>query len=89
MQHMIATAADPDNRLLLAVGARVAASLVQQGQAVEVDFLVPGSAAQISASVQQTLLKVDEWREQTEVHYVYLFYNRHSRSLSDLTQTVW
>ncbi len=28
--------------------------------------------------VSHILLKIDEWREQGGVHYVYLFYNRHS-----------
>lgn len=78
LERMDSTAADPKNRLLLAVGARVAASLEQAGQSIEEDFLVPGSASQITATVQQILLKLDEWREQAGVHYVYLFYNRHS-----------
>lgn len=78
LERMDSTPADPENRLLLAVGARVATNLEQLGQAIEEDFLVPGSANQITATVQQILLKVDEWRTQTGVHYVYLFYNRHS-----------
>ncbi len=78
LQRMAAVPADPKNRLILAVGARVAAALEQEGQAIEEDFLIPGSASQITSSVQQILLKVDEWREQAGVHYVYLFYNRHS-----------
>jgi len=78
LQRMDASAAARDNRLLLAVGARVAATLEQAGQPVEEDFLVPGAANQITATVQQILLKIDEWREQAEVHYVYLFYNRHT-----------
>ncbi len=78
LERMDSAAADPKNRLLLAVGARVAASLEQAGQSIEEDFLVPGSAPQITATVQQILLKLDEWREQAGVHYVYLFYNRHT-----------
>lgn len=78
LERMQSSAADPDNRLLLAVGARVAASLEHEGETVEEDFLVPGSAEQITATVQQILLKVDEWREVSGVHYVFLFYNRHS-----------
>lgn len=78
LERMDSAAADTKNRLLLAVGARVAASLEQAGQSIEEDFLVPGSASQITATVQQILLKLDEWREQAGVHYVYLFYNRHS-----------
>ena len=78
LQRLEAVPAETHNRLILAVGARVAAALEQEGQAIEEDFLVPGSAAQITATVQQILLKVDEWREQAGVHYLYLFYNRHS-----------
>jgi F-type H+-transporting ATPase subunit gamma len=78
LERMDSTAVRPENRLLLAVGARVAASLESQGQPIEENFLVPGSASQITATVQQILLKVDEWREQTGVYYVYLFYNRHT-----------
>jgi F-type H+-transporting ATPase subunit gamma len=78
MDRMDSTPATPDDRLILAVGARISASLEQAGQDVEEDFLVPGSAEQITATVQQILLKVDEWRQQAKVHYVYLFYNRHS-----------
>lgn len=78
IQRMASTAADPQNRLLLAVGTRVAASLEHAGQSIEENFLVPGSANQITVTVQQILLKIDEWREQSDVHYVYLFYNRHS-----------
>jgi len=77
MKRMASTPANPHNRLLLAVGARIAASLEHEGQPVEEDFLVPGTASQITTTVQQILIKVDEWREQAGVHYVYLFYNRH------------
>jgi F-type H+-transporting ATPase subunit gamma len=78
LNRMNSTPVNPQNRLVLAVGARVSASLEHHGQAIEEDFLVPGTAQQITATVQQILLKVDEWREQVGVHYVYLFYNRHS-----------
>jgi len=78
LQRMAATPADSQTRLLLAVGARVQASLEQQDQAVEDNFQLPGSASQITATVQQILLKIDDWREQQGVHYVYLFYNRRS-----------
>ena len=78
LQRMASTGADPQHRLVLAVGARVAASLEHQGQAIQEGFLVPGSAAQITATVQQILLKVDKWRQQGGVQSVYLFYNRHS-----------
>ncbi|MCG6970060.1 MAG: F0F1 ATP synthase subunit gamma [Gammaproteobacteria bacterium] len=78
VQSMASVQANANNRLILAVGARVAASLEQEGEVIEENFLVPGSAVQITATVQQILLKVDDWREHAGVHYVYLFYNRHS-----------
>lgn len=72
-------ATNPENRLLLAVGSRVAASLEHNGHTVEKSFQFPGSAALITTTVQQILLKIDAWREQENVHQVYLFYNRHAR----------
>lgn len=78
IQRMDSIPADRDSRRILAVGARAAASLEHAGQPVEADFSVPGSASQITRMVGQILLKIDEWREQGGVHYVYLFYNRHS-----------
>lgn len=80
LERMKSTPADPENHVLLAVGARVAAGLEHEGQAVEDIFLVPGTAMQITRTVQQILLKIDEWQVQNGVHYVYLFYNRHSGS---------
>ena len=77
LQRMEASTASPEGRRLLAVGSRVAANLEQAGQVVEEDFLVPGSAARITATVQQVLLKIDEWRSEGDIRYVYIFYNRH------------
>jgi F-type H+-transporting ATPase subunit gamma len=76
LERIASSPATADGRLLLAVGARIAANLEQLGQSVEEIFLVPGSAARITATVQQILLKVDEWRQTVGIHYVYLFYNR-------------
>lgn len=78
LDRMDASPADTEGRRLLAVGARAAASLEHEGHALEETFFVPGSAAQITTSVQQILLKIDGWRERGGIHYVYLFYNRHS-----------
>ncbi len=64
-------------RRVLVVGVRAAALLEQAGQTIEETFLVPGSASRITATVQQILLKIDEWRSSHGVEYVYLFYNRH------------
>jgi F-type H+-transporting ATPase subunit gamma len=75
LQRLTATGVAAADRLVLAVGMRVAAGLEHAGQRIEEDFLVPGSADQITATVQQILLKVDEWRSQAAVQRVYLFYN--------------
>ena len=77
LQRLEASAASPEGRRLLTVGSRVAANLEQAGELVEEDFLVPGSAARITATVQQVLLRIDGWRSEGEIRYVYLFYNRH------------
>lgn len=79
--HALAQMARPDmagDPVMVTVGARVAASIERQGRAIEEEFIVPGSASQITATVQQILLKVDEWREQSGVDTVHLFYNRHA-----------
>ena len=72
------TKVQPENRFVLAIGARVAASLENEGQVIKENFMVPNSAAQITATVEKILVKIDEWDQQSGVHYVYLFYNRHS-----------
>jgi F-type H+-transporting ATPase subunit gamma len=70
---------NPDTRLLLAVGSRVATNLEHNGHAVEDNFQFPGSAPLITTTVQQILLKIDTWREHKNVRQVYLFYNRHAK----------
>lgn len=77
VQRMDRATADPANRLLMAVGARIAAELEESGQDVEEIFLVPGSAARITSTVQQILSKIDEWRSESDISHLYLFYNRH------------
>jgi F-type H+-transporting ATPase subunit gamma len=72
---MKASAVNSKDYRLLAVGSRAAAALEQDGQLVEADFLVPGSAARITDTVQQLLLKIDEWRSEDNIRFVYLFYN--------------
>ncbi len=68
----------PKRRLILTVGARIAASLEHKGETIDESYLVPGSAAHITSTVQQILLQIDAWREQAGVQSVYLFYNRHT-----------
>lgn len=77
-ERMGSAAAEPRHRLLLSVGARVDASLEQAGESVAEGFPLPASADQITATVQRILVRIDDWRKEAQVHYVYLFYNRHS-----------
>jgi F-type H+-transporting ATPase subunit gamma len=67
--------ADEQPRLLV-IGARAADQLEEAGHKIEGNFLVPGSASRIAATVQQILLKLDEWRRDHKIAYVHLFYNR-------------
>lgn len=53
------------------------ASLEQAGESIQAQFPAPATASQITTTVQQILLKVDEWREQANVRHVSLFCNRH------------
>ncbi len=78
LERMDARSTNADDWLLLTVGARAAASLEREGHSIEADFLVPSSASQITATVQQVLVKVDAWREERAVDEVHLFYNHHS-----------
>lgn len=75
-------------RRVVAVGARTAALLEQSGQPVDGDFLVPASAARITATVQQLLLKLEAWRSEADVTRVYLFYNRYHNG-GAYTPTAW
>jgi F-type H+-transporting ATPase subunit gamma len=68
--------AGQDQRRLLVVGARAAASLAQQGQAPDRELLVPGSAARIGHRVQEILMVVLHWREREGVGSVYVYHNR-------------
>jgi F-type H+-transporting ATPase subunit gamma len=52
------------------------------GQPVEENFLVPGSASRITATVQHILLKMDEWQREAGVKYISLYHNRPSSRTS-------
>ncbi|MGD2171076.1 MAG: F0F1 ATP synthase subunit gamma [Gammaproteobacteria bacterium] len=77
LQRLKASAAGPENCLLVSVGSRVTARLEQAGHSVEQDYQLPGSADRITTTVQQILRKIDEWRSQDAIRYVYIFYNHH------------
>ena len=67
-----------DDRLLVSVGARVDAALQALNHKVEESFFVPGSVSGITETVQQILIKIDEWRMLRDVEHILLFYQQHS-----------
>ncbi|KAA3633243.1 MAG: F0F1 ATP synthase subunit gamma, partial [Proteobacteria bacterium] len=72
-----AYAARIEDHRTLVVGARVTDHLEQAGRRVENVLPAPGSAARITDTVQQILLKIDEWRTQSGIRHIHLFYNHH------------
>ena len=72
---------DRNKRRILAVGARIDASLREKGQGVEETFFVPGSVAGITATVQKMLLQIDNWQGEG-VEQVLLFHNAHQQRTS-------
>lgn len=69
------------DRSFLAVGARVDAALQGQNQNVEESFFVPGSVSGITTTVQQILIKIDEWRNERQMDHVLMFYHQHQRGM--------
>jgi F-type H+-transporting ATPase subunit gamma len=60
---------------ILAVGARVAASLENAGHSIEETFTVPGSVSTIAPLVQTLVMRIQAWRVDNGVLRVHLFYN--------------
>ena len=80
MQQLDKTNPSVDSRRILVVGARIEASLHEMGQAVEECFFVPGTVGNITGTVQNILLKIDNWQLEG-VQRVMLFHHaRQQRS---------
>jgi F-type H+-transporting ATPase subunit gamma len=60
----------------VAVGVRAAEELAAAGLWVEGEYFTPSSSEAITATVQQLLLKLDEWQSEAGVDHVHVFYNR-------------
>jgi F-type H+-transporting ATPase subunit gamma len=80
LDRLDAAADLPGGRRVLAVGARVASALEHADGTVDEAFAVPGSADQITATVQRILVTLEQWRTHAGVGPVRLFYNRHGGS---------
>ncbi|NIR32914.1 MAG: F0F1 ATP synthase subunit gamma [Gammaproteobacteria bacterium] len=78
-QRMAAIPAAREPARTVAVGIRVAEELAAAGQGVEGEYLTPSSSGAITATVQQLLLKLDEWQAEAGIDHVHVFYNRQAR----------
>jgi F-type H+-transporting ATPase subunit gamma len=63
---------------VLAVGQRVVGRLEEAGHEVENPFSLPNSVVAITPTVQEVVLKIDEWRMR-EIDRIVLFYNRQTQ----------
>ncbi len=75
-QRLAAVPASEKPLRTVAVGQRAAEELEAAEYRVEGDYFTPSSSEGITATVQQLLLKVDEWQREAGVDHVYVFYNR-------------
>ncbi len=62
--------------LALVIGVRAAAELKRSGHEVAETLGLPNSVAEITRRVHDLLWKINQWREQSEVHRVWLFHQR-------------
>lgn len=62
---------------VIAIGARVASGLEAEGIDLEEQLAVPGSAAGITLSVQETVMIIERWHFQQGIEHVLLFYCEH------------
>jgi F-type H+-transporting ATPase subunit gamma len=67
--------APPEQRHVVAVGLRAASHLQHAGQPVEETIVAPSSLSGVTSSVTSVLLKVEEWREEQDIHRIVLFFN--------------
>ncbi|QDV42465.1 ATP synthase gamma chain [Stieleria neptunia] len=69
---------------VLAVGTRVEGHLKEIGLAPERTLSIPASVSEITPLVQDLLLAVQHWREQSEISRLLVFYNRRSVGAASL-----
>ncbi len=65
-----------EERRVLAVGSRVLARLEDAGQSVEADFSFSGDFQGITEVMGKVLARIDQWRLESNVNQIILFYNR-------------
>jgi F-type H+-transporting ATPase subunit gamma len=70
-----------EDRRVLAVGGRVFARLENAGQSVEAYFSFSGDFLGITEVMGKVLAKIDQWRLESNVNKIVLFYNRPINSI--------
>lgn len=68
------------NPRIATVGARVTSTFEHQKVPIEAQFTLPSSTNAITKTVEQILLKVDEWQHQDKIGKVILFFNQHTKA---------
>jgi F-type H+-transporting ATPase subunit gamma len=64
------------DRTILALGERVITLLEEAGQSVEDRFSIFGTHADITSTMQEVLIRIEEWRLKKEIEQIVLFHNR-------------
>lgn len=70
------------------VGSRPIPPLQDQGITIEETLSIPNSVSEITATVQDVLLMIDQWRRDKAVNRILLFYNRPTSSASYTSHSV-
>jgi len=76
MERLRNVPSDAHPPLVLAIGIRAAAEIKASGYRVTESLSLPSSVAEITHRVQELLPVISQWREQREVHRVWLFHHR-------------
>ena len=63
------------NRTIMALGDRVIPQLEEEGEIVEERFSYLGNQSGITQIILQVLTKIEEWRTESEIERIVLFYN--------------
>jgi len=65
-----------DRPLVLAVGVRASTELESSSLGVDDSMTLPGSVPEMTRSVRELVLRVQQWRSEAGVHRVWLFHHR-------------
>jgi len=76
MSKIREAAVKKEEAALLAVGLRVIPHLQEARKQIDEILPLPSSVAGITLSVQEVVLKIEEWRSEKEIERIVLFYNK-------------